>query len=141
MLFFLMFIGTMDVILRYLFNAPIEGTVEIGKILLMCIVVLGWAHTQDAKSHVAVNFFVSKFSLLAQNIIDIITGFISLVLFSLIGWQAAIVGFMAFQDKRVIQVIHIPVGIMHLIVSAAALLMCLVIFTQLIVSFKMTRKM
>jgi TRAP-type C4-dicarboxylate transport system permease small subunit len=139
LLFLLMLIGTIDVILRYLFNAPIEGTVEIGKIILMCMVVLGWAHTQAAKSHVTVDFLVSKFSPRAQNTIDIVTCFISLFLFVLIVWQATVVGRIALEDKRVIQVIHLPVGIMHFIVAFSALLMCLVLITQLLDSFKKTR--
>ena len=41
LLFFMMALGTVDVIGRYLFNNPILGTLEVFEILLPAIVLLG----------------------------------------------------------------------------------------------------
>jgi TRAP-type C4-dicarboxylate transport system permease small subunit len=132
MLFILMLIGTADVIGRYLFNSPILGEVELSKILTVGIVILGWAYVQANKAHIRLTFVVSRFPPRAQAITDFVTSILSLVLFSLIAWQAVMVGLQCLEEHRVITIIHIPVAAMHFMVSAGASLICLEFIIQLI---------
>ena len=60
LLFFMMALGTCDVLGRYLFNKPILGTFEIFEILLPAIVLLGLGYTQESNAHVRVEIFVSR---------------------------------------------------------------------------------
>ena len=130
MLFVLMILGTADVVGRYLFRSPITGTVESGRMMLMVIVVFGWAYTQATKSHVSVDFLVSRFPLRAQLVTDFITSILALGLFVLITWQAIVVGLANLQDGRHVPIIGVPVGIMDFIVSLGAIFICAELIIQ-----------
>ena len=136
LLFALMTLGTADVACRYLFNSPIQGGVEYSRMMLMMIVVLGWAYAQATKSHVSVDFLVSHLPSRIQSIIDFITSILALGLFILITWQSIMVSITYLQQHRVIAIIHFPVGIMNLVVSIGAFLICLEIIIQLVDLYK-----
>ncbi len=141
LLFALMVLGTADVAARYFFNSPIKGTVETSRMMLMGIVVFGWAYTQANKAHVSVDFLVNHFPKHAQAITDFITSILALCLFVLICWQSIAVGIVNMQDMRLVQIIHIPVGIMDFIVSFGAALICIELIIQIVELYRaMARK-
>jgi len=128
----LMLLGTADVIGRYLFHKPIVGTMEIGGILLASMVVLGWSSTQIANEHVSVKFFLSRVSPRARVNLDFATTFLSLVLFSLLTWQAVLVAKRYHEAGRLVYTINLPLAPLQLIVSLGALILCAVFITQLV---------
>lgn len=136
LIFMLMTLGTVDVISRYLFNSPITGGVEYSRMMLMMIVVLGWAYAQATKSHVSVDFLVTHFPRRTQAIIDFITTILALGLFVLITWQSIMVSITYLQQHRLIAIIHFPVGIMNLVVSVGAFLICLELIIQIVGLFQ-----
>lgn len=89
MLFVLMALGAADVVGRYVFNRPILGTMEISEVLLAGVLFFGWAYTQATRGHIRVNLLLPRFSPRVQAMTDTINSILGLVLFSLIGWQAA----------------------------------------------------
>jgi len=54
-------ITVLNVILRYVFNAPISGSMEIGEYSLLVAVFASFSHGQMVKSHVAVTALLVKF--------------------------------------------------------------------------------
>src|SRR4030066_331803 len=72
MLFVLMMLGAADVVGRYLFNSPIQGTMEVSELLLAGIVFFGWAYTQAARGHITVDLFFSRIPSRGQAILKII---------------------------------------------------------------------
>lgn len=131
-LFILMLQGAADVIGRYVFNKPIIGTMERAEVLLALMVFLGWGYTQLAKAHVDVTFFVSRFPHRVRALVNVITTFLALVLFSLIMWQGAVIAKAYHEAGRLIYVIHWPLAPFQLVVSLGALVVCLVLIMQMV---------
>ena len=75
----LMLLTVVDVFLRWVFNAPIHGTTEISRLLMIIIVfpALGWAAVDRA--HIRVDLVVSRIPSRMQAIFGSITFFIALV--------------------------------------------------------------
>ena len=140
MLFVLMLLGAADVIGRYLFNKPIIGTQEIGTVLLALMVFFSWGSTQIARAHVNVDLFVLRFPPRVRAIADFVTTFLALILFSLIVWQAAMIGKYFHEAGRLIYVIHWPLAPFQFIVSLVSLVLCLVFVMQMIESFSQIKR-
>jgi len=71
---------TADVVLRYFFNKPILGGLEITAYALQLTVFSGIAFTQVQKGHIRVETFFSRFPLRVQNIIESVTYFMCIAL-------------------------------------------------------------
>ena len=86
-LLFLMVLTFLNVILRYLFNAPITGTYEMTRMGLI-LLTPSIAVTTLAKQNVWVDVLTSHFSRVGQMIVDAITLPTSVIIMGLIAWQA-----------------------------------------------------
>jgi TRAP-type C4-dicarboxylate transport system permease small subunit len=140
MLFVLMLLGAADVIGRYLFNKPIIGAQEIGTVLLGTMVFISWGSTQIARAHVNVELFTPRFPPRVRAIANFVITFLSFILFSLIVWQAAMIGKDFHEAGRLIYVIHWPLAPFQFLVSFGALVLCLVFIMQMIESFSQIKK-
>lgn len=58
---FVMFLTTAGIIMRYVFNNPIYGKVEITELVMAGIVFFGLAYTQKLGGHVRMSFVIEKF--------------------------------------------------------------------------------
>ena len=135
MLFLLMVLGATDVIGRYLFNAPINGTMERGQILLGLMVFLSWGYTQIKKGHVNVELFVMKFPPRLRSITNFITTLLMLLFMILIVWQSTLAAIDTHNVKEVIYVIHWPLAPFMLFVPIGGIFLCLVLMMELMQHF------
>jgi TRAP-type C4-dicarboxylate transport system permease small subunit len=87
-LMLMMFLITVDVCLRYIFNAPIEGAYETVEFMMAVVFCYGIAYTQRHKGHVAVNLVTARLSDRNQAIMSSVVLLISFVVFVLITWQS-----------------------------------------------------
>lgn len=140
MLFILMVLGAADVIGRYLLNKPIMGAQEIGTVLLGVMVFISWGATQEVRAHVNVELLTPRFPPMLRMIVNLVTTFLALVLFSLIVWQAAMTGKDFHESGRLIYVIHWPLAPFQFVVSFGALVLCLVFIMQMIESISKIKK-
>jgi TRAP-type C4-dicarboxylate transport system permease small subunit len=104
----MMFLTAMDVLLRYIFNRPISGAMEITEYMMVILVSLGIAYCGFVKGHVSVEVLTSRFSPKGQAILNCITYFLSFVFFSLITWQSIKYIRLMFKSNLVSAVLHIP---------------------------------
>ena len=132
MLFFLLIIGAGDVIGRYTLNSPITGTKEISSMLVAGIVLLGWAHTQAKGAHVKVELVLTRLPQRTQEIINLVTTFLSLVLFSLIVWQSIKVAVKMFETNRLVPIIMVPFAPFQLMVTLGAFVLCLEFIIEIV---------
>ena len=132
LLFMLMIAGAADVIGRYLFNAPIHGTMERGQLMLALMVFLSWGYTQIKKGHVNVELFISHFSPRLRLITDLFTTLLTLGLCLLIVWQSTIMAIETHKSGEVVFVIHWPLAPFQLIVPLGGVVMCLVLVLEII---------
>ncbi len=140
MLCLLMLLGAGDVIGRYFFNKPIMGTLEVSEILLGGIVFFGWAYTLYLQAHVKVDIFYSRLRPRMQGIVGLFTSFLSLVLFSLIAWQAAKIATTYLKGHRLVPLLNIPLYPFQLFVSLGAVVLCLELIVQIIHLVSQVRK-
>jgi len=105
----MMFLTAMDVLLRYIFNRPISGSMELTKYMLVIVVTFGLAYCAILKRHVRVEFLLSRFSPRTQAVINSITHLLSFGLFSLITWRSILYAGTMFDDAVTSAVLLIPV--------------------------------
>jgi TRAP-type C4-dicarboxylate transport system permease small subunit len=104
----MMFLAAMDVLLRYLFNRPISGAMELTEYMMVILVSLGLAYCAFVKGHVSVEVLTSRFSSKVQAVLNCITYFLSFGFFSLITWQSIKYIRLMFKSHLISAVLHIP---------------------------------
>lgn len=135
MLFFLMVQCSADVILRYFVKRPIEGTMERSEVLLALIVFLSWGYTHKEKGHISVDLFIAQCSDRVRAIFNFVTTFIVIILFILIMWQGLVTALVYHSSGRIVYVIHWPLALFQLFVPFSALIVCLLLFGDMIRAF------
>ena len=77
----------LDVMLRFLFNSPIQGTIELtGEYLMVILVYFAISQTQKYDEHVKVTFFEEKFSTGLKKMTKILTNLLAAPLFLFIAF-------------------------------------------------------
>jgi len=132
LLFFMMALGTVDVIGRYLFNNPILGTLEVFEILLPAIVLLGLGYTQENRGHVTMELLVLHLSPQTKTILDIATNGCALFISVLILWRGWILTTVYWSMGRTIPTIDVPMFLPQLFVPLGALVLSLVLMVQIL---------
>ena len=119
----MIFLGTTDVLGRYLFNSPVQGSLEVMQIIMGAIVMLGWAYTQKEDGHIKVVLLTSKFPPRVRHVLNLIMTLLALLLFATIAyrsWGIALANF----DRRFL-VIDFPSGPFYFLVPVGAFFLCL----------------
>lgn len=83
----MMFLVCCDVVGRYVFNQPIQGTMEITSFLMVAIVYFSLARTQSIKGHIIIDILTMRLSLRTQLRLALLSNLLGIVLFGLICWQ------------------------------------------------------
>jgi TRAP-type C4-dicarboxylate transport system permease small subunit len=89
-LFFMMILTVGDVVGRYFFKAPIQGTHEITGLLLVCVAACALAYSQIMKGHIRVDLITDRLSPKGRQIIDVIAYLFCVFASLLITWQTLI---------------------------------------------------
>jgi TRAP-type C4-dicarboxylate transport system permease small subunit len=128
----MMLLTVADVFLRYAFNRPILGTMEITEFMMVTMVYPALVWCTLRKAHVKVTLVVSRFSLVVQALFDSISSLLCLGLFSFISWH----NFLAARDKwrtgEVSELLGIPLYPFYLIVAIGCGMVGLLLFTNLV---------
>lgn len=83
---FSMFFITFATVSRTLFNAPILGDIEIVQLSMVVLIMFGLAYCEKEGAHIAIEFFVERFSPRVQAVFDMIAHVLTCVVCLLIGW-------------------------------------------------------
>ncbi len=126
----MLFLGTADIIGRYLFRKPIVGTVEIFEVLLPAIVLFGLAYTQRNKAHIAIDLFYSRLPPKPRAILGFATTCWAVILFGLMGWQGILQSLSHRQTGSMITNIGVPMFLTRLFVPIGAFAMLLVLIVD-----------
>jgi TRAP-type C4-dicarboxylate transport system permease small subunit len=86
-LFILMMIVAVDVLLRYIFNAPLMWAYEAGSLLMVPIVFLALAWTQAQGGHVRVGLLVDRMGPRVRSFGYFFTSLVALPFFMALTWQ------------------------------------------------------
>ncbi len=126
----MMLLTCSDVVLR-LFKHPILGTYELVGLFGALTIALSIPATTLSKGHVAVEFLVEKLPSAAQKTCTIIANLLSLSLFALITWQSFIYANILRTTGEVTLSLQMPFYPIVYAISAASLLVCIVLFLEL----------
>jgi len=127
----MMLITAGDVIGRTVWAKPIPGTVELSSYMLAVFILLGVAYTHQVKGHVRVSMLVSRLPQRAGNALDVLITFLSVCIIAILAWQGWVVG---IEERTVSDMLRVPQLPFRLLVSLAALFLCLELLIDLAVS-------
>ena len=103
---------TVDSVLRYFFNLPIQNSYEVVELMMVFAFSFGIAYAQKHKSHVAVGLLVSKLHPKVKSIVDCFIYFMCMSFLTLMTWQVFVRG-NAVYTKGDISIGSLP-GLGHL---------------------------
>ena len=127
----MMLLTVADVVLRWIFKAPIIGTTEITESMMACIAFFALAWCAAEKSHLKVDLVVDRFPDRVQGVIDTVTTLAGLCLVALYAWRSFLEG-MAVQELNLISsLIKIPAYPFYYVIAAGCALLCVVMAVQL----------
>jgi len=126
----MMFLTAMDVLLRYIFNRPISGALEITEYMMVILVGFGLAYCATVKGLVSVEIFTSRFSPRGRAIVNSMTYFLSFVFFSLITWQSMRNVKLVFESELVSPVLLIPTFPFAVTLALGSLVLTLVLLVN-----------
>jgi TRAP-type C4-dicarboxylate transport system permease small subunit len=86
-LFFMVILTVVDVIGRYVFNAPILGAFEMTEFLVLILVFSFLGYAQAKKSHVTVDILFDRFPGKLKTIVTIFNYLLCIVIIFIIAWM------------------------------------------------------
>ena len=98
-----------DVILRYFFNSPISGAVEIIVCLMGLLVFLGLALVTLENGHIRVDVMPNLLSARLRSIADVLAHCLSFIITGLIAWRVTLVAIDKVESREVTQVFELPI--------------------------------
>ncbi len=128
----MMLLTCADVLLR-LFKHPILGTYELVGLFGALTIAFAIPATTLSKGHVAVDFMVEKLPAGAQKIFAVVANLLSLALFALIAWQSFLYANILRSSGEVTLSLEMPFYPVVYVISAASLLVCIVLILELTV--------
>ncbi len=105
----MMFLTAFDVVMRYIFNQPVRGALEVVEYLMAVFVSFSIAWCADQKGHVAVDLVMGRFPLRVQAFFNLITTIVTMLFVSLITWQNILFIKDVYASKLTSAVLRIPV--------------------------------
>ena len=128
----MMMLTVVDVCLRYFFNNPIMGSMEVTEYMMVIVGFLGLAWCALKGMHIKVELIVGRFSQRAQAVVNIINSLLVMGICGLIASRSLTEGFVAREMGRqsdITDIVHYP---FYWIIVFGYALMFFVILTLLV---------
>jgi len=133
----MMLLSVTDVVLR-IFGKPIPGTYELVGFLGTIVVSFALAFTSMEKGHIAVELLVERLPQRAQLAIESFGNFISALLFGAIAYEAVLYALDLKKSGEVSSTLQMPAYPFIYGIAAGCTLLCLLLITDCIKSFRRT---
>jgi len=104
----MMLLVTADVTMRFAFNAPIPGAIELVRVLMIVVVFAGMAYTGIVKGHVRVEILIDRFSPTARLATITSAQLVAIGIVAVIAWQTALQTQFLLQEEYRTGMLHIP---------------------------------
>ena len=132
----LMSIATVNVCLRFFFNAPYRGAYELVGFLGAIVIAFALGYTQKRKDHIVVDILTEKFPKRVNRILDGINYLITTIFFSVVSWQVFIWGMKISKSGEVSETLKIMFHPFILSVSLGFALFSLTLVIDFIKTFQ-----
>ena len=129
-IFAVMILVVLNVILRKIFNKPIEGTYELVIYGMLTVVCLGLIYNELRDGNISITFFLEKMRPKTANIIRIITTAISTVLMGTITVNQFSMIITKYNNHAFTDVLRLPHWVIVLILTLGFAALTLVLFLK-----------
>lgn len=110
LVFLLMNLVTAEIIGRHFLGKPIPGHYEVATLLLILILYFGVAYTQLERGHIRVELLTSKLNVRKQELLELITLFLSLIVSLLMFWATVKRAKISVSEREFISgIINFPI--------------------------------
>lgn len=122
-----------EVFCRYVLHSPILGTVEVSEQILVFVVYLGIAYTQQIDGHIRIEVVTELLSPRVRHILRIFALLVALGVFALITWRSGMTFWEAWLIKEVRWgALPLPTWPVKGIVPVGSFILCLQFITDII---------
>lgn len=135
LIFGMMFLGFIDVIMRYFLNMPIMGAKEVQTYLIPIVVALCLGATQFDKKHIRMEIIYDRLPRRGQVLAEYLALLLSLFIWVVITWQTIVTGNHYAETGRIINMIKVPLAYVQYVVAFGAALLCLETVRHLVCLF------
>jgi TRAP-type transport system small permease protein len=104
----MMFLTAFDVVMRYVFNQPVKGALEVVEYLMAILVSFSIAYCAEQKGHVTVDLIMAGFPKRVQAFFNFLTNLLALGLTVLICWQCILYIISMHSSRLTSAVLLIP---------------------------------
>jgi TRAP-type C4-dicarboxylate transport system permease small subunit len=126
----LMFLTAADVFLRYVFNRPILGSMELTQAFMVISISFSIGYTAIVKEHVIVDLFILRLPPRGRDIASCITTFISFVFFALIAWRSVLQILISYKAGTTFAAVRLSEWIFIIFVLIGFIILALVTLLQ-----------
>lgn len=131
-LFGLMFYVVAEVGMRYLFNHPLPGHLELSEMLVAPAAFLALSYVQARRGHVGVDLLRDHLSPRARGVMDAVTVTLALVTFAIIAWVSGANTWLAYTVGDVTPTAHVTTWWSKAAVPVGSILLCARLAVQLV---------
>ena len=89
-LFLMIILTFVDVVMRYIFNHPLEGQTDLTEVMMIVAIFLAVAHTQNEKGHISIDLITTKLAPKARIAMEFITTLLGLGTFVIVIWRTLV---------------------------------------------------
>ena len=104
---FLMTLATVNVCLRFFFNAPYRGAYELVGFSGAIVIAFALGYTQKKKDHIVVDILTEKFPKPAIRVLNGFSYFVLMIFFSIMAWQVFVWGMKISKSGEVSETLKI----------------------------------
>jgi TRAP-type C4-dicarboxylate transport system permease small subunit len=126
----MMLLAALDVLLRYAFNRPISGALELIQYMMLLTVVSGFALCTVEKSHIRVEALIDRFPSKVRAVLYCVTSFLSLALVLVITWQSIRYAGLLRASNLTSPVLFIPAFPFAMVLALAMAVFCLALLAE-----------
>ena len=126
----LMGLTTADVVMRYVFSAPVFGAQDVSELILLVVVFLALAYCGRQGGHVAVDLVVGRFSAPARRWTDAAVRLAGGLMMVVLAWRAWLAGLDAAAMEDTSNLLAIPYRPFYVVMAAGAALYALVLLVE-----------
>lgn len=134
LVFIMIFPTTVDVLLRYVFNAPLPEMFQLTEFMMVGVVYLSVAYVQQSKGHIKIELCTEWLPTKVQQALDLFGWGVGLFICGIITWQTGRMAWEAWDTQDyTMGIVQFPLWPAKTILPIGVGLFCLRLFLDLVI--------
>ena len=125
-------IMTLDVALRYVFNAPLSWGLEASKYLLLVMFALGMVEAFRTAAHIRMDLLYRRLPATGRRLVTVVYGALAIGVFAVLGLKSGEEARFQHSISEVTQYLHLPRWLFAALISAVSALIVVFFILRLI---------